>query len=99
MRLPNFLKRFSRQKPDDKSKPQITRLNGHVPRLLQMVEKTQEEEYTCDDVYELLDQFAEMVARGEDASQIMPLVDQHIKMCPDCREEYEALLRILEKGS
>jgi predicted anti-sigma-YlaC factor YlaD len=38
-----------------------------------------------------------MVRRGEDTASLMPLVEHHLKMCPDCREEVEALLRILDQ--
>jgi hypothetical protein len=70
-----------------------------LKNLLQMIENTQEIELACDDVYLLLDQYAEAVARGEDAKQLMPLVEHHIKICQDCREEFEALLRIIEASA
>ncbi|NOY98277.1 MAG: hypothetical protein GXP40_03595, partial [Chloroflexi bacterium] len=65
-------------------------------KLAQMVAQTQDVEYSCDEAYRLLDQYAETVTRGEDAERIMPLVKHHLDMCPDCREEFEALLRVLE---
>jgi hypothetical protein len=69
------------------------------PRVLlkvaQQIEMTRAVEYSCDDVHRLLDQFAEAVMRGEDATKLMPLVQSHLDMCPDCREEFEALMRIL----
>jgi hypothetical protein len=64
-------------------------------RMAGMLAHTRDEEYTCDEVLALLDQFAEMVFRGEDAAQLMPLVQHHLDMCWDCREEFEAILRIL----
>ena len=67
-----------------------------LKKLVRQVERTREVEYTCEEVHRLLDQFAEAVMRGEDASRLMPLVQQHLEMCPDCREEYEALMRILK---
>jgi hypothetical protein len=63
--------------------------------VAQQIEMTQAVEYSCDDVHRLLDQFAEAVLRGEDAAKLMPLVQSHLDMCPDCREEFEALMRIL----
>lgn len=65
-------------------------------KILGMLEKTQEEEFTCDEVFALLDQFTEMAARGEDVASLMPMVKQHLDICGDCREEYEALLNILQ---
>lgn len=64
--------------------------------LLRAIAMTEEQELSCDDVYALMDQFAEMVQHGEDASRLMPMVQKHLKMCPDCREEYEALLQMME---
>jgi len=65
-------------------------------KLIQMVENTQEVEFSCEDVYQILDQYTELVYRGEDSTQLMPLIEHHIEICPDCREEFEALLRILQ---
>ena len=63
--------------------------------LVRGVARTQEKEYSCDDVYQLLDEFTEAVAHGKDVATLMPLVQQHLEMCPDCREEFEALLRVV----
>ncbi|MEX0788576.1 MAG: hypothetical protein WD040_07240 [Anaerolineales bacterium] len=70
------------------------------PAYLSVLEReitsTQEIEYGCDDVYRLLDQFAEAVLRGEDAAPWMPLIRAHLERCPDCRAEFEALMRVLQ---
>ena len=42
-----------------------------------------------------VDEFAEAVVQGKDVARLMPLVQQHLDLCPDCREEFEALLRVL----
>jgi len=65
-------------------------------KILGMLEKTQEEELTCDEVFALLDQFAEMTARGENVSELMPLVELHLEICGDCREEYESLMNVIQ---
>ena len=67
-------------------------------KTLLMLEQTREDEYSCDEVYELLDQYVEAVQRGEDPAHLMPLVKHHLDMCRDCHEEYEALLNILESS-
>jgi hypothetical protein len=54
---------------------------------------------TCDQVFELIDQYAERAERGEDVTHLMPLVAAHLDMCPECREHYEALERVLENLS
>jgi hypothetical protein len=67
-----------------------------VKGLVGMIEKTHDVEIDCSQVYRLLDQYTEMVLRGEDPGQLMPLVKQHLELCMDCGEEYEVLLKILE---
>jgi len=64
--------------------------------MLQALVKTEEHEISCDEVFAVLDEFAEAVKRGENVLLLMPLVRQHIDLCPDCREEYETLLRMLQ---
>lgn len=63
--------------------------------MLQMIANTQETELACDEVHRLLDQYAELALRGEDAASLLPLVHQHLGMCPDCQEEFDALMRML----
>jgi hypothetical protein len=62
---------------------------------LEMMVVTHDQELTCDEVHALLDQFAEMHFRGENPAHLFPLVQRHLDMCPDCREEFEALLTAL----
>ena len=67
-----------------------------MKKMLQSLAMTEEYEISCDEVFAVLDQFTEAVMRGENVLLFMPLVYQHLDMCPDCREEYETLLRMLQ---
>ena len=67
--------------------------------MIQMIKNTQDVEISCDEAHRLLGEFAEMTIRGEDTAALMPLVHHHLEMCPDCREEYEALMQILQAPS
>ena len=69
---------------------------AQAEKILRMIQKTQENELSCDEVHDLLDQYTEMALRGEEVASLLPLVHFHIEHCPDCREEHEALLRILQ---
>lgn len=64
-------------------------------RMMEMLASTREEELSCDEVFEMLDQFVELAVKGEDVRRLMPLVQHHLDMCDDCREEYQYLERIL----
>jgi hypothetical protein len=66
--------------------------------MLHLCSHTEEEECACDEAYAMLDEFTERAARGEDVSECMPILRQHLEICTPCREEYEALLRVLESG-
>jgi len=64
--------------------------------LMQRLEKTLENSYSCEEAFALLDEYVELVASDEEAMKLMPLVKNHIDMCPDCRDKFEILLRILK---
>jgi hypothetical protein len=67
-----------------------------LQELFRQIDNTLEEEYSCEEVLALMDQFAEACITDEDASRLMPLVQHHLDLCSDCRDEIEALLRILQ---
>jgi Zn finger protein HypA/HybF involved in hydrogenase expression len=56
---------------------------------------TRPDEIGCDECFEQLDRFVEMELAGKNAAEAMPLVQDHLERCPDCREEFEALLAAL----
>ena len=53
------------------------------------------DEIGCDECFEQLDRFVEMTLAGKNAAEAMPLVQDHLDRCRDCREEFEALLAAL----
>lgn len=67
-----------------------------LKKVLQTLAITQEEEMTCGECYEEIDQYVEMLREGKTAAEVMPLVKHHITLCPPCREEFEALLEALK---
>ena len=60
------------------------------------LESTREVELDCEQVYQLLDQLAEALQRGENGAPWMPMIQAHLGRCSDCRKEFEALLRVLQ---
>ena len=69
---------------------------GLDPDLLKQMARgiatTRPDEIGCAECFEQMDQFVEMSLAGKDATQAMPLVQDHLTRCGDCREEFEALL-------
>lgn len=70
-----------------------------IESLIRSLEHTHDEECTCEDVYAVVDQYAEANIHGDNAARLMPLIRQHMELCHNCHEEYEALLDILEKSN
>ena len=83
-------------KPEVSESPETQKIA--LKKLLEIVGYTQDIEVSCDEVEQILDQFAELVQRGEDVKELMPLVKNHVDLCPECREEFEALMRILRRA-
>lgn len=49
----------------------------------------------CDAVFELMDEYAELRAGGEDAARRLPEVAAHLRDCTACREDVEGLEALL----
>ena len=67
-----------------------------ITQLMRQVEATQEGLYTCDETAALLDEYVELVVSRQDAASLMPLVEAHLRLCPECALEYDILVTILE---
>jgi len=70
---------------------EVARLKG----MINMVDATADIEIACEEAYRLLDEYADMLLRGEDPGILLPQVKHHLEMCMDCREEFEMLLSAL----
>ena len=66
-----------------------------LKRIVRSVLSTRPDEIGCDECFEQLDRFVELKLAGKNAAEAMPLVQDHLDRCPDCREEFEALLAVL----
>ena len=73
--------------------------NEAVLGFLNVLESVREEECSCDEIYTKIDQYVEREVDKKDAAELMPLIREHLDLCPECCEEYEALLDVLEKTS
>ncbi len=67
-----------------------------IRKLIEQIALTQERELDCGEVFAVLDQYTEAIIAGGDAQEQFALVMQHLELCPDCLEEYEALLSLLQ---
>lgn len=69
---------------------------GMDPDMLKQMARgiatTRPDEIGCAECFEQLDQFVELTLDGKSPAEAMPLVEDHLNRCGDCREEFEALL-------
>lgn len=67
-----------------------------IDALLEVVSVTCTEEISCDGCLKELAEFAELSLHGKTIPQGLRLVQAHLALCGECREEFAALLRALE---
>jgi hypothetical protein len=48
-------------------------------------------EVSCEQCFELLDQYVELELAGADADARLPGMREHLQGCPACREDHESL--------
>ena len=73
--------------------------NDAVLGILRVLESAHDEDMSCSELYEKLDEYVEREMNKKDAADLMPLIREHLDFCPDCCDEYEALLDVLNKSS
>lgn len=73
--------------------------NEAVLGILRVLDEVPVEEISCADLYTKLDEYVEREVDQKDAAYLMPVIREHLDMCPECCEEYEALLDVLSKTS
>lgn len=94
MKVKEFFQRF---RHGFKRKEQLP--DGVVEGFVRVLENAREEDISCKHVFSQLDQYVEKEVNGKDAARLMPLLREHLDICEDCCEEYEALLKVLEETS
>ncbi len=64
--------------------------------IMELIFSTQDEDIGCDECFRHIDRYVDMVRTGEDPAAVLPQVKRHLDQCGCCREEFEALIAILE---
>ena len=61
-------------------------------RLLRLVGDTRDDEISCDECFDLVAQYVDFgVGVEPGAPRLLPQLEQHLRQCGVCREEYEIL--------
>ena len=70
-----------------------------LDELLRQIGLTEDAELNCEQCLALVAEFAEQQLAGKTVPAGLEAVAQHLALCGECREEYEALERALrERG-
>ena len=67
-----------------------------VDGLLQLVGLTEDAEINCEQCLALVAEFAEQQLTGKSIHEGLRTVEQHLSVCAECQDEYEALRRTLD---
>lgn len=65
--------------------------------LTQVLSQTRDREYTCSEYQAHTGELAERRLAGLPAGEPLAPVEQHLALCSQCREEFDALLAILSQ--
>jgi hypothetical protein len=65
-------------------------------RLLKMIELTQETELTCPECQDELDKYTQSIRDGMPIDGVLRLVQQHLRACPFCEEQFKLVLETLK---
>lgn len=80
-------------------KPEEGRLtSGQVGSIVEMLGLTTDREFNCGECLQHVGEFAEFQLANKPVTEVIASVEQHLALCPECSEEYEALIRILKAG-
>jgi uncharacterized protein with PIN domain len=80
-------------------KPEDQRLTRQqVGSIVKMLGLTTAREFNCSECLQNVSEFAECQLVNKPVGEVIAKVEQHLALCPECREEYEALMKILKSG-
>ncbi len=67
---------------------------AQLQELLRVVAATEPREIDCEEFLARVGAFLEGLERGSEPPPELSLVSQHLEICPECREEFEALVEL-----
>lgn len=69
----------------------MTRPGAHDDNPLERLLGPDGPEVSCEQCFELLDEYVDLELAGADADALVPGVRAHLEGCPACREDHESL--------
>ena len=69
--------------------------DAQIRELAEILVNSRPEELTCDEWLDRVGGYADAIAAGNPVLTGSDLVAQHLSICPECREEFDALIPAL----
>ena len=69
-----------------------------VGSIVKMLGLTTDREFNCSECLQHVSEFAECQMANKPLGEVIASVQQHLALCPECREEFEALMKVLKTG-
>ena len=70
-----------------------------IDRLLHLLCDTRDDELSCEEVFTCLDEYVDCLASHDHDMDRLPLVEHHLALCADCRDQLNALQQALADAS
>ena len=65
-------------------------------KLVETSLHTEEEEITCLECMEILDQYVDLLDSGLDPAQVLPQLEHHLSICHCCHTELDGIITALK---
>jgi hypothetical protein len=65
--------------------------------LVELIRLTRSEEMNCDELLDHVASYADAIAKGHPALPGSEPVHHHLSVCPECLEEFNALVEVLRQ--
>ena len=69
-----------------------------LAQLARIIAETAPDEIDCETVLDRVASYLETSQRGEALPEDLQAVAQHLEVCPECKQEFDALLRAQRDG-
>jgi len=71
--------------------------NEQIQTLVGLIVTTESDTISCDECFGQVGEYAEKSLQGVELSDGMKAIERHLKQCPCCKGEYEALIGALQE--
>lgn len=90
---------LERQSPPDSASTGAALDEKAAERLMRLLCETRDDELSCEEVFNCLDEYVDCLAAYQNMGGKKPLVEHHLNLCTDCRDQLDALVHALETAT